>query len=398
MTSARRSASGLALGSVVSGLLAYAVFALVTHGLGAGAAAPVAVLWTHWAFAGAAFTFPVQHWITRSVASGHEGDVRRAAPRVTLVVVAAAVVLGLLAWLARDPLFHRDDAAFPVMITLVTLGSALVGAVRGGLGGRERFGAVAVSLVAENGLRCLLVAGLLLADVTDPVAHGLCLVAGSLVAFAWPSALRFSDRRDPGVASEPLVFLSGAASSQLVGQVVLTGGPVVLALLGGSPAEVTSMFAVLALFRAPYMVALGAVPQLTVRVARGGPERSPLPSTPVAAGALLVLVALAGLLGGWLGPAVLRVVFGETIDVSGTVAALVAAGCTVAVANLVLTVVGLAKDRPLAAARAWLVSVAAAAVALAVLGGLDEVDRTVLAFVAAEAAALLALALVAGRD
>ncbi len=262
--SRRRSTSSLAFGSVVSGLLAYAVFALVTHGLGAAAAAPVAVLWTYWAFAGAAFTFPIQHWITRSLAAGHEAEPRRAAGRVALVVGGCAVVLGLLAWLGREQLFRRDDAAFPAMVALVTLGSAVVGAVRGALGGRERFGAVAVSLVAENGVRCVLVAALLLAGVEDPVAHGLCVVAGSVVVVAaWPSALRFPV---PGAApsapagTAPLVFLSGAASSQLVGQAVLTGGPVVLALLGGSPAQVTSLFAALALFRAPYLVALGAVP------------------------------------------------------------------------------------------------------------------------------------------
>ncbi len=398
MTATRRSVSGLALGSIVSGLLAYVVFALVTHGLGAERAAPVAVLWTHWAFAGAAFTFPLQHWITRSVAAGHEDDVRRAAPRVALVVVTASVVLGVLAWLAREQLFHRSDAAFPAMITLITLGSALVGVVRGGLGGRERFGAVAVSLVAENGLRCLLVGVLLLVGVTEPVAHGLCLVAGSAVAVIWPSSLRFSGSAAARGASEPLAFLSGAATSQLVGQAVLTGGPVVLALLGGSPAQVTSLFAALALFRAPYMVALGAVPQLTVRVARDGGGRTLLGGRVlVAAVGLPVVVAAAAAVGAWLGPPVLRLVFGDTVHVGAGTAAMVAAGCTVAVANLVLTVVGLAQDRPLAAARAWLASVAVASVAVLALGGVDAVDRTLLAFLVAEVAALVGLLLVAAR-
>jgi O-antigen/teichoic acid export membrane protein len=327
--------------------------------------------------------------------------VRRAAGRVAAVVGACAAVLGLLAWFAREQLFHRDDAAFPVMVALVTLGSALVGAVRGGLGGRGRFGAVAVSLVAENGLRCVLVAALLLAGVTDPVAYGLGLVAGSAVVVAWPSALRFTAQgTGAGAASAPLVFLSGAASSQLVSQAVLSGGPVLLALLGGSAAEVTSMFAALALFRAPYVVALGAVPQLTARVARdSAPERRP-PSVGRVVGAatgLAALVALAALLGGWLGPALLRVVFGPTVVVGRGTAALVAAGCTVAVANLVLTVVALAKDRPLAAARVWVVAVATGGAALLVVGGLEPVDRTVVAFVVAEGAALVGLALAAAR-
>src|SRR4051794_22959631 len=152
MIRVNRASAALALGSVVSGLLAYLLFALITRGLGAQAAAPVSVLWTLWAFAGAAFTFPLQHWITRTVVAGHEGDVRRAAAVVSGLVVAAALVLGALAWLVRDQLFHRDDGWFPLMVVLVTLGSAAIGVVRGGLGGRGRFEAVAWSLVAENGL------------------------------------------------------------------------------------------------------------------------------------------------------------------------------------------------------------------------------------------------------
>ncbi|MBA2463514.1 MAG: hypothetical protein H0V42_00860, partial [Nocardioidaceae bacterium] len=67
--------SALAAGSIVSGLLAYLFFALVTRGLGAEPAAPVSVLWSYWGFAAAGVTFPVQHWIARSVAAGGEGAV-----------------------------------------------------------------------------------------------------------------------------------------------------------------------------------------------------------------------------------------------------------------------------------------------------------------------------------
>ena len=52
----RRAPAVLAAGSVVSGLLAYVLFALVTRGLGAEVAAPVSVLWTQWTFAAAAVT------------------------------------------------------------------------------------------------------------------------------------------------------------------------------------------------------------------------------------------------------------------------------------------------------------------------------------------------------
>jgi O-antigen/teichoic acid export membrane protein len=397
MTPTRRASVALAAGSVVSGLLAYALFVLVTRGLGAVAAAPVSVLWTHWAFAGAAFTFPLQHWITRSVVAGHEGDVRRSAVRVAALVTSAAVVLGALAWLLRDRLFHRDDAWFPVMVVLVTLGAAAIGVVRGGLAGRGRFEAVAWSLVAENAVRCLLVGALLLAGVHDPVAHGLGLVAGSLVAL-WPAAWRFAE---VGAGeSRPLAFLGGAATGQLVGQGVLTGGPVLLALLGGSPGQVTAMFAALALFRAPYMVALGTLPQLTQRLtghAVAGEVAAVRSLALRLAGLSIVAVPLAGAAGAALGPAVLRAVFGSTVDAGRVQAGLLAVGCTVAIVNLVLMVGALAHERPAGVAVAWGVAVLAGAGSLVALGALSPVDRSTTAFVVTELVATAALGAVAVR-
>lgn len=399
--SGRRDTGVLALGSAGTGLLAYVVFAMLTRGLASDAAAAVSVLWTYWAFAGAALTFPVQHWITRTVAAGAEGVVRRSAKRVSVAVLACAVVAGGVSWVLRDALFHRDDAWFPVMVALLTIGSALIGVVRGGLSARGRFGAVAVSLLAENGLRCVLVGGLLLLGITDAVAHGLCLVAGQAVVVLWPSAFRYGTAIASAVATTgPFAFLAGAGAGQLVSQAVLTGGPVVLALSGGSAREVTSLFAALALFRAPYMLALGSVSQLTLRateraVAGETAALRALLRTVVAAGAATCVVAVG--LGWWLGPWLLQLVFGDRVDVSSGHAALLALGCAAAITNLVLMVLALAHDRPGQVARAWLAATLVGAVAFAALSGGTPLDATVGAFAVAEAAAVLGLLWVAAR-
>ena len=401
MTDRRRASVALALGSVVSGLLAYVLFALITRSLGSQAAAPVSVLWTEWAFAGAAFTFPIQHWVTRTLAAGGEGVVRRAAPQVSLMVAAVATVLGLLAWLARESLFHRSDAWFPVMVALIALGSTVIGVTRGGLGGRRRFEAVAWSLVAENGLRCVLVAGLLAAGVTDPVALGLCLVAGQLVVVLWPSALRFSRTSTAAVEPVgPLAFLTAAAVAQLISQTVLTGAPVLLALTGGTAREVTVLFAALALFRAPYMVALGSVPQLTVRVTQrslAGEHHALRALLRGLLGVTVVAALLAGVFGAWAGPWVLRLVFGHSVVLSPSHASVVAVGCTVAVANLVLMVMALGQDRPASSTRAWVVATVSGAVGFVLLGGAAPVTAAVACFLVAEVAALAALSVVAMR-
>lgn len=400
MTGQRASAS-LAAGSVVSGLLAYLLFVLVTRGLGAADAAPVSVLWTVWALVGAGFTFPVQHWITRSIAAGEEGAVRRAARPVSLVVTGIALALGLLAWMVRDDLFRRGDAWFPVMVGLITVGSAVIGVNRGVLGGRGRFASVAVSLVAENGARCVLVAALLAAGVQDPVAHGLCLVAGQLVVLCWPSSLRLRGTGSPSTSSGPLSFLGAAATAQLVSQVVLTGAPVVLALAQGAPHDVTALFAALALFRAPYIVALGTVPQLTARltpVSVAGNAEALRRLTWQLVALAVAGAGLAAVVGAVAGPPVLRLVFGDSVDIAGVHAAVMAAGCTIAVANLVLMVVTLAEGRPALSARAWVVGLAVGAGSFALLQvTLEPLGATVGCFLAAEAAALVGLAVVAVR-
>lgn len=398
MSAARRGTAALAAGSVANGLLAYLLFALLTRGLGAEVAAPVSVLWTYWALAAAALTFPLQHWITRSVVSGSEGEVRRAAGRVTGVVLASALGAGLVAWLLGPRLFHRDDVWFPVLVALVTVGSAAMGVVRGGLAGHRRFVAVAWTLVAENLLRCLLVAGLLLAGVQDPVVHGLALAAGALIAL-WPAAWRFDGAGAGGAGV--LTFLGGAAVGQLVAQVVLTGGPLLLALLGGSPAEVTALFAAFALFRAPYLVVLGTLPQLTQRVTAhvvSGRVDQLRSLTRGLAAVTVVAVPSAAAFGALLGPWLLRLVFGDSVQVSSTTAAVVAAGCTLAVANVVLVVTALARDRPIAVTLAWGVAIVAGALVAVLPSATEPVTRTCAAFLVAEVVAAAALAVVVRRS
>jgi hypothetical protein len=250
-------------------------------------------------------------------------------------------------------------------------------------------------MVAENAVRCVLVAVLLLAQVHDPVAHGLCLVAGSLVAL-WPGAWRFggptSDR--PG----SLAFLGGAATGQLLAQVVLTGGAVVLALLGGSPAEITAMFATLALFRAPYMVVLGTLPQVThhvtgLVVAEDHPALRSLARRLALLG--VVTVALGAVIGATAGPLLVGAVFGGTVEVAAGVAALVATGCALALVNVVVMVGALALDRPGRVAGAWGLAVLVGAVALLATTAYAPVERVAVAFVLTEVAATVLLAVTA---
>jgi O-antigen/teichoic acid export membrane protein len=385
-----RDTSALAVGSVVSGVLAYVFFALVTRALGPVAAAPVSVLWAWWSFAGAALTFPLQHWITRSV-TVHEGEraVRRALGGVVLVVVLVGAVAGLGSWLARDLLFHGPGVAFPLLVVAVALGSGAMGVVRGLLAARRRFPALGAALVAENSLRCVAALALMVAGVEDPVAYGVSLVAGYLAIGFWPSTFRIADTGGDQEAESPLAFVTGASVGQLLGQVVLTGGPVLLAAAGGAPAEVTALFAGLALFRAPYTLALGLVSQLTERLTRLVVRDQREALRRFRLGVVLVTLAAcvvgAGL-GYWAGPTLMELVFGEGVRLPGGLTLLIAVGTVFALANLVLTVTALARGRTAALVRAWVIACVPGTL-LFWLSPMSALDRTTWTFAVVEAAA-----------
>jgi len=394
MTTRLRHTSALAFGSAASGVLAYVFFAAVTRALGPVRAAPVSVLWAYWSFAGAALTFPLQHWVSRSVAAhGGELAVRTSLPGVARLGVVVALLGAAAAWLVRNPLFHDSRPWFPLLVGAVTLGSIFMGTVRGVLSARGRFNAVAVGLVAENGVRCLGTVVLMAAGVHFAVAFGLCLLAGYAAAAAWPSALRLVATGVPDHAHSPAAFLGGAAGSQLIGQVVLTGGPVLLALSGGASAEITGLFAVLALFRVPYILTLGMVAPLTGRltalvVQRRSDSLRRLRWWLVTV-ALAAAAAAAGL-AATVGPPLVRLVFGAGVSLPPGLTVLLAVGSTVAMANLVVTLVVLAQGRTPALVRAWSLALVPG-VAWFVLAGGSALDRTCAVFLLVEASAFCLL-------
>lgn len=385
-----RDTTALAAGSALSGLLAYVFFALSTRALGAAQAAPISVLWTYWSFAAAALTFPLQHWIARTVAAhGGEGAVHRALPRLAAVVALVSMAAGLLAWSTRDALFHRDDVWFPVLVAWVTLGSGFIGVVRGGLAARRRFVSVAWALVAENGTRCAAAIALIAAQVRASLGYGVCLAAGSLIGLLWPSAVRFARQPAPTLRNPESAFrfLGGTASGQLVGQVVLTGGPVLLAVSGGTAAQVTALFAGLALFRAPYTLAIGLVSQLTGRLTtlfvQG--HRAALRRVRILVLAATAVSALgAGAAGAAVGPDLLRLIFGDDVRLGWFPCLLLAGGSALALANLVMTILIMAQGRSAAVARAWVVGSLGGATVFALVAQ-QPLERTCWTFVAAEA-------------
>jgi hypothetical protein len=222
------------------------------------------------------------------------------------------------------------------------------------------------------------------------------IAVGPVILLIWPSVLTL--RPDGSGSTAPVAgFLGGLAGGVLLSQIALSAGPAVLAAVGGAPAEVTALFATMALFRAPYLIALGLASRgtgpLTRLVASGSESRLGRLRRGVAvvglAGALV-----GGLLGWWIGPALVDLVFGTGVAPAASVVAIVAAGSAVALTGLVAVLLLVARAATSAITVSWLAAFAAAA-AMLVLASDDSSTRVALAFLAAE---VVSLALMLATD
>lgn len=377
-------------GSIVNGLAALGFIALGTRSVGAAAFAPVANLWVFWAISAAVLTFPIQHWVIRQIeVDGHTGGVRRALPYLAGFTLAIAGVEAAVAAALRGDVFAGGSWVWPLMVFGVAFGAGYLGMLRGLLAGAGRYHAAALVIGGENVLR-VAAAAVLMAAADDPALLGLALLAGPLIGLPFPGAHRLGSREPE--QRPPTRLLGAAASAVLVAQVVLNGGPPLLAVLDGADLAVTALFSALALFRAPYLLALGlsvrATAPLTRSLATGGTGWVRRMSGLVVA-ASFALAAAAFFAARPLGPPLIRGFFGPDTAPASDVTGWLAAGCVLALGGLAVTVVLIAAARQLALTGSWLLALAVGAAVAAAAGSLDPLDRVVAAFVAAEGAAVL---------
>ena len=391
-----RDTSALLTGTAVSGLLAYAYVVLGTRIYGAVEFAPISVLWTIWAMSAAVITFPVQHWVIRTIeADGTDGTVRAARPLILAAAVLLSTTIGVIAWLARSTLFSDSGALYPVLAATIPLGSVMVGLTRGTLAARRRFTAAAAAFATENLIRVVAAVIVVLAGWGSN-AYAIALTFGFLVVVIWPSALRLTGETSGAARGRTLSFLSGVAGGTLISQVVLTGGPLILASLGGAPASVTGLFSALALFRAPYILATGLAARLTgwlTQVAIEGRQLMVRRLMWLTVAGVMGLTPLAAVFGVTLGPVLVGLVFGSDVSLPSDLVGVVAAGSTVALGGLFSTLLLIALGRGGAVIFPW-VGALVVGFAWAILGPGPALDRVTWAFLVAEVVAFVLMQII----
>lgn len=387
----------LALGTIASGLAAYGYIAVGTRVYGPAAFAPVAVIWSLWPAAVAAFAFPLEQWIARELAHDREAEARIAAMLRGAVPLIIGICLcgGLISWAAGARLFGEAGVLYPLLLVGVCLGAASMGVLRGGLAGHGRYRESALATALESLIRLVPAAAVAAASFGVEVFAATLLV-GPFVGLFWRSEFKY--RRDESGVRHDVSGIRDLASAALLGQIVFAAPPVILAVFVGATEAVTAVFVSLALMRAPYLVAVGisvrAVPRLTSTYAHAQPDRLAVALRRVVSATSVAMVA-AAVLAPLVLPPIIELIFGEGTVPSSAALAGLAAGVVGAHGTLAAMLVLLAAGRNEVARRAWLIGIAANVLLLAIPGVAEE--KVTIAFAGAELAALLTMALLVRR-
>ncbi len=387
----RSDSLALAAGSLTNGIAAYLYVVLGTQVLGATLFAPISILWTIWSFAAATLTFPIQHWIIRTVqAEGGERSIR--AVRGTLVAVTgAAMLVTLLAGLVwRERLFDSTGLGYPILAAVIVFSAGLLGFSRGLVAARGRFKAAAVIVAGENLLRLGVGCGVLLLS-GGSFAYATALAAGVGILMFFPSSLRAKDTGSSRSGSA-VRMLAGIAGGTLIAQIVLTGPPILLAALGGEPHTITALFTTAAVARAPYLIALGLAIRGNARLSwlalnEPGKLKS---ATRLIVLASVVAALLTAFVAGAIGPQIIEFIFGPGTSLVSGPTSLVVGASVLALGNLALMLVLIASGDTGRITAAWVAAGVFAAISVTMLGS-TPLDQTTAAFFIAEVAAFVAL-------
>lgn len=374
----------------VNGLAAYAFIILGVRTFGADDFAPVAVVWSLWAIGAAGITSPLQHWAIHTArVTGSERPMAARRQRLVVGAVGIAAVVWLASSPTRDVLFAATSPVYPAVAAAVVITATLAGYVRGVLGGRDRFVALAGSLVGDGLLRL----GLLVLVVVTGLgveAAAVAIPAGTLVVVCWTSTARLEDHRDQTSPAPPLGVLSIAF---LLLHTLLNAPPVLASAQQADPEVVSSLFAAFAVFRAPFLLLTTLSTKVSYALASwvGRSASAELERFRRAVAATTVGISVVGwLLGAAPADWVLALVYGPEVRLPEGSGPAIVAGSATSLGVLLLMLLLASRDRTQASLRPLVVALAISA-ALSILGPGGVGARIALGFLAGQVTAFCLL-------
>lgn len=386
---AERGTSMMVVGAIAGGLAAYLFHALGGRALGADAFAPIGVMWTGAFITVAVLYIPLEQWVTREVTEGRNpllGGWRLVLTVAGVAVAASSVATG---WTLSS--LTEETATHVAQMVLLIVGYGCFWIGKGMLQGRGLYGRVGLMLCAEGLIR-LAVQWVVLTTGGGAVGLGWAMAAAPWVVFLFG----FWRRRGMDLPSAPGgVFMQQYVVGSAAAHLLVAGAPLAVPYLGGTAAQVSLVFIVFVLFRAPltlmYSLQGRILPPIVKMFGRGeGASLRKLGMRLWAGSAGLALAA--GLLGYLVGPAVVKLLMGSSFVPDPVVAGLAAAGTVMAAGVQLIAQILVAGSRTGRLAAAWVAGLTAAGL-VTWLNRSGPVLAVTTGFCVGEAVALL----VAGR-
>ncbi|MCP4967600.1 MAG: hypothetical protein GY926_20495 [bacterium] len=388
----------IALGALVASLGAYALQVIGGRALGAEGFAPVAALWTIGFLVHTIVMLPVEQLTTRTVTlSG--GDVL---PAETRRQIAIALGMGSAAGIAVAALavdrFFEGNVAFIAVMALLMVGRAVMTLGRGTMAGRRRFAAYGISMMFEavtlTGL------GVVFAVLgTGAAWFGAAIAAAPLtILLVRPYLVRkHTDVETQLPDSAALLQLLVVASA--LSQLILAGGPLVVSLVGGTPAEVSVYFITFTLLRGPITASYGLATRFLAAMATALSDGKAhlLHDWATRLAAIGIgAAALAGVGSYFILPILIETLYGAEFRPTALVAGLGGTGAVAALTILFISQILIARGRTRDIAFGWLAAAVAAAAVLAASDA-EPLLRTAYSFFAGEIAAFALISMAAIR-
>jgi O-antigen/teichoic acid export membrane protein len=403
----------MSVGTVASGLLAYAFNAVAARALGPGDYGPIAVLWAAMCLVAVVMFRPLEQTLSRAVAerlaAGQDArPVARTVAALTAGAVAVAAAACALAWgTLTDRLFDGQS----LLTAMLVVGIAGYGAsyfMRGLVGGQRWYAAYGQLLLIDGGVRLVLVLPLLIwaSSSLAAVATAAAAVAGAFGPWLAPGRRERASLAGDGSPAEGFharraASFAGPVAILAAGdQVLLNGGPVLVMVSGAEHASSAAgvVFAATMLVRAPAFLFQGVsaalLPNLTTMLVRDderGFRRAVTKLTLVLLGFAAVLMVVAFAAGPW----GMHLFYGDGFTATRTELALLALGAGGYLVAATLSQAALARSEATGAAAIWAASATLFVILeLAISGGpLFRVSVAFCIATLANAAAFWALAL-----
>jgi O-antigen/teichoic acid export membrane protein len=368
----RRDATLLSIGTLASGVLAYAFNVLAARSLGPDAYGAVGALWAGMFLLAVLLFRPIEQALSRAVADAvaRGGDARatvRSVAKLAVVVTVLAIAGCLAAWKPLTNGLFAGHGVLTVGLVAGVAGYALSYFIRGLTSGVRWFGGYGLVLLADGGVRFVLALPLLF--WASPTIAAVAIAGAALGGAVLPLLSR--GRRAFGrLEGEPTEaphlgaaarFAAPAAVIAGSEQILLSGGPLLVLIAGGAGAASAAgvLFAATLLMRAPVFlfqgVAASLLPNLTTFRANGDEarlHRATMRTAVVLCGfaAMIVVGALV------CGPSAMHLLYGDGFDATRLGLALLGLGIGGFLAATTFSQAVLARDQAGRAAVAWAIA------------------------------------------